>query len=171
MNTFLFRQYKVHCKSIYLSSYFYSYYLYFNYYPYYSLFLFLSLLFNMKAYFTLAIPFVSALASASPVTFKIPYITVSVINDITGHSAQATVPADGTVFSIPELFQNSIIDVNGQILASSAQLIQFSKEASCSFNKGATVVPLNSQNTFATLNAEDVAVPAELNYVTFQCQV
>lgn len=117
------------------------------------------------------VAFFSASLSASPIKFTPPSVTVSVINGITGYSAQATVPADGTVFTVPDLFQNSDIDERGQILATSAQLIQFVEGVFCSFNRDTTVVPLNPTTTFTILNAEDVTSPALLNDVTFQCQV
>lgn len=124
----------------------------------------------MKSILTL-VAFFGASLSASPIKSTPPRVTVSVTNDITGHSAQATVPADGTVFNVASLFQNSNIDERGQILATSAQLIQFVGGVFCSFNRDATIVPLNPTTTFTILNAEDVTSPAVLNHVTFQCQI
>ncbi|KAF2475357.1 uncharacterized protein BDR25DRAFT_301068 [Lindgomyces ingoldianus] len=102
-----------------------------------------------------------------------PDITVSVINDQTGLSAAVTVPSDGTVFPIPMLFGGTALDNNGNILASSAQLVTFVENVFCSFNKGDLIIPINGKDkTFADLDGnKDAATPILLNEFTFQCQV
>ena len=102
-----------------------------------------------------------------------PKISVSVINDITGASAIATVVADGTVFPILELFGGSVLDQDGVVVASSAQLVAFVDNVFCSFNKGDLIIPINGKNfVFADLDGDKaVAKPRALNQFTFQCQI
>ena len=132
----------------------------------------------MKTSFALALTLFTAAISASPRIvrprqFVIPKITISVINDLTGASAHTTVAADGTVFPIRTLFGGSVLDVDGKVMASSAQLIQFVENVFCSFNKGDQIIPINGRNfVFADLDGnKDAAIPINLNDFTFQCQV
>lgn len=103
-----------------------------------------------------------------------PSITVSLVNEFTGASGQATVPADGEFRNVADLFNNSPIDENGQILASSASLRRFSGNVFCSFNKTGSVIPLNSSTPSVDLDGNaNVALlePLAMNGFQFQCQV
>ena len=119
---------------------------------------------NMKTFF----PFITAyLTSFSSLSLINPYITLSVINDLTGYNAQATIPADRTNFPLIELFRNSSININSYILATSAQLVQFARRVSCLLNRDNIEVPLNSRKTFTILNTEDTTTAADLSYIIF----
>ena len=118
----------------------------------------------------------SALAAPAALSNRqtiFPKISVSVINDLTGASAVATVVADGTVFPILTLFGGSAIDDHGVVTGSSAQLVAFVDNVFCSFNKDDLIIPINGRNfVFADLDGnKDVAVPVGINDFTFQCQV
>ncbi|KAF2799798.1 hypothetical protein K505DRAFT_332263 [Melanomma pulvis-pyrius CBS 109.77] len=112
-------------------------------------------------------------ATLTPRQTIFPKISISVINDLTGASAVATVVADGTVFPILTLFGGSRIDIDGIVTASSAQLIAFVDNVFCSFNKDDLIIPINGKNfVFADLDGnKEVAAPINLNAFTFQCQV
>jgi hypothetical protein len=72
----------------------------------------------------------STLALPAPTT----QITIRIANDFSGASASATIPADGTPYSIPALFTGSAIDTgNGNIIATSAQLTAFKDTTKCQF--------------------------------------
>ena len=129
---------------------------------------------NYKAYSNIKtfLPLITTcLGSFGSLSLINPYITLSVINDLTGHNAQATIPANRTIFPLVELFRNSSININSYILATSAQLIQFARRVSCSLKRDNIEVSLNNRKTFTVLNAEDTTTAADVSYVTFQCHV
>lgn len=132
----------------------------------------------MKTSFAITLALLTTTITALPTTLTprqtiFPKISISVINDLTGASAVATVVADGTVFPILTLFGGSRIDIDGIVTASSAQLIAFVDNVFCSFNKDDLIIPINGKNfVFADLDGnKEVAVPINLNAFTFQCQV
>ncbi|KAF2260323.1 hypothetical protein CC78DRAFT_536494 [Lojkania enalia] len=125
--------------------------------------------------FTLALftaVFASAISAAPAVSHEtLPSITISVINDLTGASAQATVPGDGIARMLPDLFRGTAIDQNGAIVATSAQLIKFSPDTRCFFQNVNWIINLNGKDlTFADLDGnKDVAIPTYMNGFNLQC--
>jgi hypothetical protein len=59
-------------------------------------------------------------------------ITIRIFNDQTGANAEASIPADGVPYSIPDLFRGKEIDSDGDIMGTSAQLVKFSDTTKCS---------------------------------------
>lgn len=124
----------------------------------------------MKSTVALVVALLAANTLAMPTSF--PCITVSVINDVNGSNAQATVLANGVPNSIPDLFRHSNIDDHGSIFATSAQLVQFVENAFCSFNEDDHIFPINGRSTFLDLDGDaDKATAILLNHFTFQCQI
>lgn len=125
----------------------------------------------MRSTFAFTVALFGATIIAAPIS-SIPstHITFSLTNDVTGHSAQATIPADGTFFGILSLFTKTNINEYGQIIASSAQLIQFEDDVSCSFNAGEYIIPISGRKTFTHLGTNTAKLVA-LNDFTVQCQI
>jgi TPP-dependent trihydroxycyclohexane-1,2-dione (THcHDO) dehydratase len=101
----------------------------------------------------------------------VPQITVSLTNDQTGKSAQATVLANGTVFTIPELFANTNIDNANMIVASSAQLTSFAVGVFCVFREGDRTIAINDEQTFISFDSDRPGALVNLDNVTFQCEI
>jgi hypothetical protein len=101
----------------------------------------------------------------------VPQITVSLANDQTGTSAQATILADGTVFRIPELFANTNIDNANMVVASSAQLTSFVEGVFCVFWEGDRAIAINNEQTFIFFDGDRPGALVDLKNVTFQCEI
>lgn len=125
----------------------------------------------MKITSVISIAFLNAVAFAAP--SHLPQISISVINDVTGKNAIATISADGRFQNVSDLFKNSAIDEQGRILASSAQLVGFVENVFCSFNNEDIIIPLNNEVTFAGLgrNPASALSLTLLNNFQLQCQV
>lgn len=101
----------------------------------------------------------------------VPHIVLSLTDDQSGRSAHATVPANGDIFTIPELFSGSILDHDGHIAASSAQLVQFVENTFCIFSNGQVIIPINDKRTFIQFDGSEPIALVQLNEVTFQCEI
>ncbi|USP77247.1 uncharacterized protein yc1106_04521 [Curvularia clavata] len=117
----------------------------------------------------------SASASAAAVSIPIPQITLRIFNDQTGRNADTTVSADGIAVSIPSRFAGSAIDNNGNIIGTSAQLVQFQDNTKCqltNLNVPGWVIELDGRaKNFADLDGDkSKAIPTWLNGFQFSCQ-
>ncbi|CAG5136949.1 uncharacterized protein ALTATR162_LOCUS21 [Alternaria atra] len=101
----------------------------------------------------------------------VPQITVSLANDQTGTSAQATVLANGSVFTIPELFAHTNIDNANRVVASSAQLTSFVEGVFCVFRENDRTIAINNKQTFIFFDSDHPRALVDLNDVTFQCEI
>jgi hypothetical protein len=116
--------------------------------------------------------FITALLHASAYSKPVvPHITVSLANDQTGTSAQATVLANGTVSTIPELFANTDIDHANTVVASSAQLTSFVEGVFCVFRENDRAIAINNKQTFIFFDTDRPGAVVKLNNVTFQCEM
>ena len=125
----------------------------------------------MKSSFAVLVGLFAATISAAPAITTT--VTVQLTNDLTGASGTTTVVADGTERSISSLFGNSGIAVNGQVLATSAQLTAFPQGVFCIIqNAGQNVGIFNFKKTFADLDGNpDAAIPQNLSGAILNCQV
>ncbi|KAH7563756.1 hypothetical protein J3E72DRAFT_191621 [Bipolaris maydis] len=114
-------------------------------------------------------------ASAASIPQPIPQVTLRIFNDQTGVSADTTVPADGTVVTIPARFTGSALDSgNGNILGTSAQLVQFEDTTKCklaNLNIPSWIIELDGRaKNFADLDGDVTKpVPTWLNGFQFSC--
>lgn len=115
--------------------------------------------------------FIAALFGAGIASKPIPQITVSLINDQTGMNAQATIPANGAIFAISDLFANTRVDDVGCVFASSAQLIRFVDNVFCVFQVNHITIPINDKWTFINFDTARPSALVNLNEVTVQCEI
>jgi hypothetical protein len=79
-------------------------------------------------------------------------VQLSIINDMSGANANAAVPANNTPQKISVLFAGTSISQNGNVLASSLQLIRFKDNSYCYLSQnGATIATLTGRQTFFDL--------------------
>lgn len=123
----------------------------------------------MKSTFALFIALFTLTVLGNPVA---PRITLSLINDITGLNDTATVVADGSFNTIQNMFENSKLDSDGEIIATSAQLDTPIPDVSCAFHYLDARIPINSTITFVDqkdFNDITAVSLSNANYL-FQCQ-
>jgi hypothetical protein len=106
-----------------------------------------------------------ASAHSQPV---IPHITASLANDKTGFSAQATIPANGTVFTVPGLSANTNIDNSNVILVSNAELTSFVKKIICFFREVNRTIPVNNKQKFVFLDRNHPCALVDVSRLTFR---
>ncbi|ORY13620.1 hypothetical protein BCR34DRAFT_561822 [Clohesyomyces aquaticus] len=101
-----------------------------------------------------------------------PQITVSLIDDRTGASAKATVLGDGLARNITDLFHGTVMDRNGSIIATSAQLTQFADATKCFFQNYNWIINMNGRELqYVDLDGDEKsAAPVILNGFNLQCQ-
>ncbi|KAH7092629.1 hypothetical protein FB567DRAFT_242252 [Paraphoma chrysanthemicola] len=103
-------------------------------------------------------------------------ITLRIFNDQTGVNAAATVPADNVPRYVSDLFRDTPIGKNG-LVATSAQLVQFSDTSKCSLinravgNGGSWEIKLDGRaKNFVDLDGDVTkAVPVYIGGFSFQC--
>jgi hypothetical protein len=106
-----------------------------------------------------AIVALAAVALAAPAVEKrqTDDITFSLSNDFSGHNAPATISVDNTDTSFEYLFGNSVLSVNGDITASSAQLVSNPQNLNfeCDIVLNGNVIGVLTQTqTFANFNGQ-----------------
>ncbi|KAF1922868.1 uncharacterized protein M421DRAFT_426487 [Didymella exigua CBS 183.55] len=111
----------------------------------------------------------------APTPTAVARVTIRIFNDQSGANAEATIFADGSSHSIPELFRGTAIDITGSIVGTSAQLVGFSDSTRCSLvnlNVRDWVVELDGRaKNFADLDHDhSKAAPVWLGGFTFQCR-
>jgi len=122
--------------------------------------------------FALQSALIAALLQASAYSKPVfPPITVSLADDQTGTSAQATILANGTVFAIPALFVNTGIDNGNMVVASSAQLTSFVEGVFCVFREDDRAIAINSEQSFIFFDTDRPGALVDLSNVTFQCEI
>ncbi|PYH83594.1 hypothetical protein BO82DRAFT_400354 [Aspergillus uvarum CBS 121591] len=129
----------------------------------------------MKSFATIIASVLIAAVSAAPapvdIEARVNSVTVSFANDQSGANAGVSIPGDGVTRSIQTLYGGTAVGSSGTVLASSAQLTNFSQWSSCNIvNGGKSIAYLNSQRTFADLDGNPNAViPVDLNGATITC--
>lgn len=129
----------------------------------------------MKATFA-AILALAATTIASPFASKRDNtaITFSLTNDQTGTNAPATISVADTTFTIASLFDYTNLNVNGEILASSAQLVANPNNLNFECDivlYGETIGVLTQDQTFANLEgAGNPLIPQNLNGAVIICE-
>jgi hypothetical protein len=123
-----------------------------------------------------ALAVLAAVATAAPATQvrTLPTVTISFSNDQSGRNAAVPIVADGNPNLVGSLFAGSAIDVNGEIIATSAQLTQFVQGTFCVIENfaGTVVAKLNTDATFADLDGNpNAAVPTDVTGLTIICEV
>lgn len=99
-------------------------------------------------------------------------ITFTIINDQSGAQAAATVPIDGSVASFQTLFGTSSLASNGQILATSSQLIAFPQGVDCIIFQSAKAVigHLTPSHTYIDLDGNpNAAIPVDVSGDSITC--
>lgn len=99
-------------------------------------------------------------------------ITFTITNDQSGAQAAATVPIDGSVATFENLFGASALASNGQILASSSQLIAFPQGVDCIIFRSArdVVGHLVPSHTYLDLDGNpNAAVPVDVTGDSITC--
>jgi hypothetical protein len=124
----------------------------------------------MKSTFAAVLAVCAAAASAAP---TYPTVTVQFSNDQTGANANVPVITDGTPYAVSTLFAGTAVDINGRIIATSAQLTQFVQGTFCVVKAGDTVIGnLNTDKTFADLDGNpNAAIPTDLTGTVLICEV
>jgi hypothetical protein len=92
-------------------------------------------------------------------------ITFTIINDQSGAQAAATIPIDGTTWGFESLFGTSSLASNGQILATSSQLIAFPQGVDCIIFQSAKAVVghLTPSHTYLDLDGNpNAAIPVDV---------
>jgi hypothetical protein len=118
---------------------------------------------------------VTSVPVPTPSSTIFPQITIRIYNDETGANAAATVSANGVPHNISDLFRGSAIDKNGDIIGTSAQLVQFLDSTKCSMvnvNVRDWVVELDGRaKNFVDLDRDtSKAIPVWLGGFTFTCE-
>lgn len=103
-------------------------------------------------------------------------ITVRIFNDQTGVNADASVPVDNAIRYVSDLFRDTPIGKNG-LVATSAQLVQFSDTTKCSLvnyavgHGGTWEIQLDGRaKNFVDLDNDPTRpVPVYIGGFSFQC--
>ncbi|KAF2654293.1 hypothetical protein K491DRAFT_693939 [Lophiostoma macrostomum CBS 122681] len=107
---------------------------------------------NMKFTLITALSIFGAAIAAPLETRQSDTVQLSIINDISGANANAAVPTNNTPQKISELFAGTSVSQNGNVLASSLQLIRFKDNSYCYVTQdGATIATLTGRQTFFDL--------------------
>lgn len=128
----------------------------------------------MKSTFAAALALFAAAASAAPAVPRgFPTVTIQFANDQTGHNANVAVVANGNQNYVSTLFAGTSIDINGRIIATSAQLTQFVQGTNCVVASGLTAIAdLTTDHTFADLDGNpNAAVPTDVTGDTIVCHI
>jgi hypothetical protein len=112
--------------------------------------------------------FLAAFGAAVPTT---PTVTLQLANDLSGANNDQVILADGSTYAISDLFSGTSVDVNGQILVTSAQLVAFPTFVQCAiFEAQSLVTVLTQDHTFADLDGNSATtIPVELNNAWVSC--
>lgn len=99
-------------------------------------------------------------------------ITFTIINDQSGAQAAATIPIDGSTRGFESLFGTSRLASNGQILATSSQLIAFPQGVDCVINDSTQGVVgyLSPSHTYIDLDGNpNAAIPVDVSGDSITC--
>ena len=126
--------------------------------------------------FAAALALFAAVASAAPtiIARDFPTVTIQLSNDQSGANAAVPIVTDGTPTLIGSVFAGTSVDVNGEIIATSAQLTQFVQGTFCVIENfaGTVVAKLNTDSTFADLDGNpNAAVPTDVTGLAIICEV
>ncbi|KAK7189715.1 uncharacterized protein CC84DRAFT_1176709 [Paraphaeosphaeria sporulosa] len=93
--------------------------------------------------------------------------TVSFINDQTGAHAPVVAPLDGTVINLYNVLIGTPVGVPNQVIASSAQLIDYPQNVDCTINgiNGGQLGQLNARQTYVLLKSGGI----NLDGATMMC--
>ena len=122
----------------------------------------------MKSAIIASLSFLAALVTAGPTA---PTATLQLANDLSGANHNAVILTDGTTYPLTDLFAGTAVDVNGQILASSAQLVAHPTYVQCAiFHPQSLVTVLTQDRTFADLDGNPNALTTiALNDAAVSC--
>ncbi|KAL1996415.1 hypothetical protein VTN49DRAFT_180 [Thermomyces lanuginosus] len=137
----------------------------------------------MKSIVAAAVALLATSAAAAPSrlqarevnTFNVAapgYTTFTLMNNLSGRQGAATVPTDGSVFKIGEIFSNSNISDGDKVVADSTQLIDFPQGIRCEFKdgEGASRGVLTAETTYIDLDGNPhAAQPFDLASWTIGC--
>lgn len=123
---------------------------------------------------SLALFAISAVALPTTLTTRqsSSQLTFTIINDQTGAQAAATIPIDGTSHTFESLFGSSPLASNGEILATSSQLIAFPQVFDCAIinSAQAPVGYFNPSHTYVDLDGNpNAAVPVDVSGDSITC--
>ncbi|EIT81609.1 hypothetical protein F9C07_2278447 [Aspergillus flavus] len=111
----------------------------------------------MKITTTIGLLFTLLTTSTSATPFYYGWsdsVTLQLSNDWSGRHAEASVATDGRPHAIEELFDNSDLEQDGKIFATSAQLTKFHHNTICRVlqNQPRVEVTLDDENTWSFLD-------------------
>jgi hypothetical protein len=122
---------------------------------------------KMQSIIVLSLSLLASLASAAalPQTPSYQTVTVQAANDFTGANADVVVPVNAQPQLVGTLFAGTAVDVNGAIIASSAQLVANFQNVACYIATPAAHVELNDRRTFVS----DGGHPIDVSAATITC--
>jgi hypothetical protein len=121
----------------------------------------------MKSVIIAALSFLAAFATANPTP---PTVTLQLANDLSGANTNKVIVANGQRYDIANLFANTAVDVNGQILVNSAQLVASPPHVDCEIANDRLIAYFTQDKTFADLDGNDeAATPIPLNGAYVSC--
>ena len=121
----------------------------------------------MKSMIIATISFLAAFAAAQP---SPPTVTLQLANDISGRNANKVITAAGNRYALSSLFAGTAVDNNGQIEASSAQLVAFPNHVQCAIFKDRLISVLTQDHTYADLDGDSSKLTVvNLNGAYIEC--
>lgn len=129
----------------------------------------------MKSTFAAVLALFAAAASAAPaiIARDYPIVTIQFSNDQSGANADVQIVANGQQNAVSTLFAGTSIDINGQIIATSAQLVQFVSGTSCVVGNGLTgIADLSADHTYGDLDGNpNTSVPTNVSGDVIVCSI
>lgn len=90
-------------------------------------------------------------------TEKLPIVNLQITNDLTSSYASQSIPSDGRQYPVNIYWAGTALSYNGQIFATSAQLIAFQQNTLCDIQFRNKDIQLGPKKTWVSL-AEGLAV-------------
>ena len=129
---------------------------------------------KMKTTFAAVLALYAASILGAPTAPTFPSISIQFANDMTGANVDVAVVADGNPNAVATLFAGTSIDNGGEIIATSAQLVNFVQGTSCVIVnfQGTIIANLNTDKTYADLDGNpNAAVPQVVSGDVIVCDV
>ena len=122
---------------------------------------------KMKSAIIATISFLAAFVTANPTA---PTVTLQLANDLSGANANKVILANGQRYTIADLFAQTAVDVDGQILVNSAQLVAHPPHVGCEIAKDRLIAYFTQDRTTADLDGNnEAAIPIRLNDAYVSC--